>query len=81
MRTKGFVEGVDRVGLSSQQIDQMTKNDDGSVDVYFAPQASEGLESNWIPTGEDFFLLFRLYGPDKSLFEKSWTLDDVEKVN
>lgn len=80
MRTKGFVEGVDRVGLSSQQIDQMKKNADGSVDIFFAPKAPDGLESNWIPTAEDFFLLFRLYGPDKPLFEKKWILNDVEKV-
>jgi len=80
MKSKGFVEGVDRVGLSSQVIDKMKKNDDGSVDIYFAPRAPEGLESNWIPTGEDFFLLFRLYGPDKPLFDKSWVLNDVEKV-
>ncbi len=55
-------------------------NDDGSVDLYFATEAPEGLESNWIPTGEDFSLLFRLHGPDKPLFEKTWTLGDVEKI-
>ena len=80
MKTKGFVEGVDRVGLSSKVIDTMKKNSDGSVDVYFAPQPPKGLKSNWIRTGEDFFLLFRLYGPDKPLFDKTWVLDDVEKV-
>ncbi len=80
MRTKGFVEGVDRVGLSSLELSKMKKNDDGSVNIYFAPQAPEGLDNNWVPTGEDFFLLFRLYGPDKPLFEKTWTLNDVEKV-
>jgi hypothetical protein len=74
------VENVERVGLSSQVIDQMRKNQDGSVDIYFAPKPPKGLESNWIPTGEDFFLLFRLYGPDKQLFEKAWTLDDVVKI-
>ena len=58
----------------------MKANEDGSVDVYFAPKAPQGLASNWIPTGEDFFLLFRLYGPDKPLFDKTWTLVDVEKV-
>ena len=60
MKTKGFVEGVDRVGLSSQVLDSMKKNDDGSVDVYFAPKPPEDFEQNWIPTGEDFFLLFPL---------------------
>lgn len=81
MKTKGFVEGADRVGLSSKNKETMKLNDDGSVDVYFAPKAPAGLESNWIPTGEDFFLIFRLYGPDKPLFDKSWTLGDVEKVD
>ena len=80
MRTKGFVEGVDRVGLSSLELPNMRKNTDGSVEIYFSPKAPEGLESNWIPTGEDFFLLFRLYGPDKALFERSWTLPDVERI-
>jgi len=81
MRTKGFIENVDRVGLSSKDLEGMTANEDGSIDVYFAPKAPEGLESNWVPTGEDFFLIFRLYGPDKPLFEKTWTLADVEKAN
>jgi len=80
MKTKGFVENVERVGLSSQDIAKMKQNADGSVDVYFAPKAPKGLETNWIPTGEDFFLLFRLYGPDKPLFEKTWTLGDVQKL-
>jgi len=80
METKGFVANVDRVGISSRDKDTLKMNDDGSVDLYFAPEAPKGLESNLVPTGEDFFLLFRLYGPDKPLFEKTWILDDVEKV-
>ncbi len=80
MKTKGFVEGASRVGISSRDKDRLQFNADGSVDLYFAPKAPEGMESNWIPTGEDFFLLFRLYGPDTPLFEKTWTLGDVEKV-
>jgi len=80
METKGFVEDAKRVGISSRDKDTLKLNDDGSVDIYFAPEAPEGLESNWVPTGEDFFLLFRLYGPGKPLFEKTWVLDDVQKV-
>jgi hypothetical protein len=81
MKTKGFVQGAPRVGLSSRNADTMQVNDDGSYDVYFAPEAPKGYEANWIPTGEDFFLLFRLYGPETRDFYKTWTLDDVEKVN
>jgi hypothetical protein len=81
MKTKGFVEGAQRVGLSSQNIESMKKNADGSVDIYFGAEAPSGLESNWIPTGEDFFLLFRLYGPRKGWIESGWKLPDVERVD
>src|SRR5580704_12274771 len=30
--------------------------------------------------GKNFFLIFRLYGPEKVFFEKTWKLADVEKV-
>jgi hypothetical protein len=30
--------------------------------------------------GKNFFLIFRLYGPEKVFFERTWKLADVEKV-
>ena len=48
---------------------------------WYGPKAPEGKESNWIPTGEDFFLLFRLYGPADGWIESGWKLPDVEKVD
>ena len=80
METKGFIKDADRVGLASTNIDSMVKNDDGSVDVYFAPQAPEGLETNWIPTGEDWFILFRLYGPSEGWYDSGWKLPDFERL-
>ena len=44
------------------------------------PRESARMVSKRIETGEDFFLLFRLYGPDKSLFKKTWVLGDVERL-
>ena len=81
MKTKGFVQNAERVGLSSRNVDTMQVNKDGSYDIYFAPKAPAGKESNWIPTGEDFFLLFRLYGPESKDFFKTWSLGDLEKVD
>lgn len=81
MKTKGFIQGAERVGLASPNLESMTVNDDGSVDIYFAPEAPEGKENNWIPTGEDWFILFRLYGPSKGWLESGWKLPDFEKVN
>jgi hypothetical protein len=58
------------------------KNADGSVDIYFGPTAPAGKESNWVPTSADgqFEVLFRLYGPEKPLFDKTWVLPDIEKI-
>ena len=55
-------------------------NDDGSVNLYFGPEAPEGLEKNWIKTvpGEGWFAYFRLYGPLEPFFNRSWVLPDIE---
>ena len=56
------------------------KNSDGSVDIYFGPDAPQGHEKNWIPTvpGKAWFAYFRLYGPLQPYFDKSWKLPDIE---
>jgi hypothetical protein len=66
----------------SSQTPGLQKNADGSVDVYFGPRAPAGKESNWVPTsaGGGFEVLFRFYGPEKPLFDKTWRLPDIEKV-
>ena len=72
---------MQRASQSSQN-PELQKNDDGSVDIYFGPKAPAGKESNWVPTSADgkFEVLFRLYGPEKPLFDKTWKLPDIEKV-
>ena len=81
MDTKAFIyNDLGRVGLSSYDLDSMVTNEDGSVDLYFGPAPPDGLEDNWIPTGEDFFLLFRFYGPEEAYFDKSFVLPDLERV-
>jgi hypothetical protein len=81
METKGFIRDASRVGLSSRNVDTMQVNDDGSYDIYFAPTPPEGQESNWIPTSEEYFLLFRLYGPESPDFFKKWMFGDLEKID
>ena len=58
----------------------LQKNADGSVDLYFGPNPPDGKESNWVPTNTKgkFEVLFRLYGPEKPLFDKTWKLPDIE---
>ena len=79
MKTKGFITNTKPVGLSSQD-KTLKANADGTHDIYFGPKAPKGMESNWVQTGEDWFMLFRLYGPEKSVLEQTWVLNDVEKV-
>ena len=79
--THALIRDVPHASRSSQT-PGLRKRADGSVELYFAPVAPPGLETNWIPTsvGGRFEVLFRLYGPEKPLFDKSWTLPDIEKV-
>lgn len=62
---------------------ELQKNADGSIDIYFGPEAPAGKESNWVPTdpARKFDLMFRVYGPKKEFFDKVWVLPDVEKVS
>jgi hypothetical protein len=60
----------------------LQKNADGSVDVFFGPKAPAGKGANWVPTSANgqFEVLFRFYGPEKALFDKTWVLPNVEKT-
>jgi len=66
----------------SSQTPGLQKNSDGSVDICFAAQPPDGKESNWVPTSANgkFEALFRFYGPEKPLFDKTWVLPDIEKI-
>ncbi len=79
--THALIRNVSRASRSSQ-IAELMKNPDGSVDIYFGPEAPAGAESNWIPTDPErgFEAMFRLYAPTKALFEKTWTLPDIEAI-
>ena len=57
-------------------------NSDGSVDVYFGPKMPKGKEKNWVPTNSDkgFFLMFRFYGPLEGYIDKTWVLNDLERL-
>jgi hypothetical protein len=79
--THALIRNMKRASRSSLNPDQQ-KNADGSVDIYFGPKAPSGKEPNWVPTSADgkFEVLFRLYGPEKPLFDKTWRLPDIEKT-
>ena len=79
--THALIRDMPRSGRSSQSPGLQT-NADGSVDIYFGPKAPGGKESNWVPTsaGGKFEVLFRFYGPEKAVLDKTWKLPDIERV-
>ena len=42
-----------------------------------------GKEANWVYTapGKQWSSIFRFYGPEKAVFDKTWALGDIELVN
>jgi hypothetical protein len=66
-------------GLDSYN-QKMKRNGDGSVDIYFGPNAPAGQQENWVATapGKPWISVFRFYGPEKAVFEKTWKLGDIE---
>jgi len=63
--------------------DKLVYNEDGSVTLYFGPQASKGKpKANWTETtpGKAWFAMLRLYGPLQPWFDKTWKPGDFELV-
>jgi hypothetical protein len=60
----------------------LVTNDDGSVTIYFGPEAEKGKETNWIQTNPDdyWFAYLRLYAPTETYFDKSWPVPNIELV-
>ena len=58
-------------------------NADGSVDIYFGPQAPRGKERNWVKTvpGKGWFPYLRLYSPTEAFFNQTWKPDDIVEMN
>jgi hypothetical protein len=79
--THALIRNQPRSSRSSLDPD-LQKNGDGSVDLYLGPKAPAGKEANWVPTSASgqFEVLFRFYGPEQALFDKTWKLPDIERI-
>ena len=72
-----------RVGSQSNPTPAAKPNADGSTTIYFAPQASQGVQDgNWIQTdpSKGWFVILRLYSPLESFFDKSWRPSEVDLI-
>jgi hypothetical protein len=81
LETSSFFLNSTRLTLGSLD-KELRKNADGSVDIYIGPKPPKGKESNWLytPAGKKWFPWFRVYGPEKAIFDKTWKLPDIEKI-
>ncbi|SDO85075.1 Uncharacterized conserved protein [Phyllobacterium sp. YR620] len=82
-QTRSMLETDQKLaGIDSNNPD-IKKNEDGSVTVWFAPNAPAGHESNWVQTvpGKGWSSILRLYAPLEPWFDKSWKPGDFELVN
>jgi hypothetical protein len=60
----------------------LQRNGDGSIDVWFGPQAPAGKASNWVETRPDkgWTLVLRLFGPTDAWYAKAWRPGEVEPL-
>ena len=63
--------------------DPLVVNEDGSIDIWFGPEAPAGKEANWIQTvpGKGWFCLLRLYSPTEAWLEKTWRPGEIVQVD
>jgi hypothetical protein len=82
LASASFILESPSLGVDSYN-QKLQKNSDGSVDVYFGPNPPAGKNANWVYTEDDnpWFALFRFYGPEKGITERTWRLADFERIN
>ena len=80
IQTRSMLQTDQRAPSVSSQDKDIKINGDGSVDVYFGPEAPAGKESNWVQTipGKGWFMILRLYGPLEPWFDKTWRPGEIE---
>jgi hypothetical protein len=81
LESASYIRDMPKSSVDSTQ--DLQKNDDDTVTLYFGPKAPKGKKSNWIPTNKErrFFMLFRFYGPERAVLDRSFELNSVELAN
>jgi hypothetical protein len=81
-QTRSMLQTDEQFPSLGSQKKEIVTNADGSIDVWFGPTAPKGHEANWIQTvpGKGWCILFRLYGPEETWFDKTWRLGEIEPV-
>jgi hypothetical protein len=81
-QTRSMLQTNQQFPSVSSAREGVQQNEDGSYDIYFGPKAPLGKKGNWIQTvpGKGWNMLFRLYGPLKPWFDKTWRPGDPVRI-
>lgn len=80
--TRCLIDNEQQRGDRGSRDADLVINDDGSVELFFGPEAPASGETNWVQTipGRHWFSYFRFYGPLEPYFDRSWKLGDITAV-
>lgn len=81
--TRCLIEAPQMRAAVRSHLDQPVANADGSYDITFGPKNPGVPESNWIQTlpGKGWMVTVRLYGPTEDVFNETWRLGNLKRVN
>ncbi len=74
-----FIWESDKIGIASNEPDVII-NDDQSTTLNWSNDCKGKINCMPVIEGEEFFVLFRLYGPEEAFFDKSFVLPDIRRV-
>lgn len=82
-QTRSMLQTDQKYAGIDSLLDGLRYNDDGSIDIYFAPNAPSGYEKNWVQTvpGKSWFTILRMYSPKKAWIEQTWRPSEIIKTN
>lgn len=83
-KTQLFIDNsLDRYLLNSTMMDQIKPEADGSIVLHIAKDSpGADLEGNWLPAPDGpFYMVMRLYGPEPSALDGTWTPPPAVRVN
>lgn len=81
--TRTIIDTDQGRGAVRTMFENPQSNEDGSFDIYFGPEAPKGKENQWVKTipGKGWFTFLRMYGPQEPIFNGTYVLPDIEKIN
>lgn len=65
---------INRYAIQSKDVESLTFNPDGSLDIYIQRSAPDSHRTNWLPApAGNFILMMRLYWPKEAVLKGQWT--------